>query len=125
MSSARNNEKNVARLIEEYAEAAAAHGKASSDGDYKKANRNHDIIADVRCELMERGDEGKTALLDLLTHPDPSVRTWAAAHSLQFDAQRAEATLVEVAQSDAGIVSFAAEMTLEQWKKEELSFPER
>lgn len=74
---------------------------------------------------MERGEEGRMALLDLLNHPDPHVRTWAAAHSLEFAPDRAEATLNEVAQSDVGIVSFDAEITLEQWKKGELKFPER
>ena len=48
---------------------------------------------------MERGEEGKLALLDLLNHPDPHVRTWAAAHSLAFAPERAEATLVELVQA--------------------------
>lgn len=58
------SEKSLTTLIDEYAEAAAAHGQASWDGNYKKANRNHDIVADIRCELMERGEEGRMAFLD-------------------------------------------------------------
>jgi hypothetical protein len=125
MSKSDGSEKSIHTLISQYAEAAAAHGQGSWDGNYKKANRNYDIVANIRRELMERGEEGRMALLELLNHPDPHVRTSAAAYALQFAPERAEAVLVEVGQSDVGIVSFTAEMTLEQWRKGELKFPER
>lgn len=57
----------VRQLLSGYAEAAAAHGGASKDGDHKTANCQYDIIAAVCRELRARGGpDAQLSLLELL-----------------------------------------------------------
>jgi hypothetical protein len=65
--------------------------------------------------------EGRAALMALMADPSPHVRCWAGAHSLQWDANRAKATLVDLRESQ-GPCSFTAEITLEEFAKGKLSF---
>jgi len=55
----------VTDLVSTYAQAAAVHGRASSEGDYDTANIQHDLIAAVYRQLRERG--GWAALVTALS----------------------------------------------------------
>lgn len=46
----------VDALVSRYADAASAHQKASEQGDHKRANLQHDVVAAVYRELRRRGE---------------------------------------------------------------------
>jgi hypothetical protein len=112
----------IEELVEAYRRAAAAHGQATSDGDHRAANRHHDVIAKIYRELRSRGPSAQSALVPLIHDANDGVRSWAAAHALEFAPERAEPVLEKLA-AGSGLVGFAAEMTLEMWRKGELKFP--
>jgi hypothetical protein len=109
-------------LIQAYRAAAVAHGSATERGDYRKANRNHDLVAAIYRELRSRGDEARLELLTLLDDIDPYVRSWSAAHALDFAPDRGEDVLRRLAGS-GGAVGLNAEMTLRAWANGSLIFP--
>jgi hypothetical protein len=104
-----------------YVEAAAAHGRATVEGDSKSANHAHGRLAAVYREL--RDEEQRERLLPLLNHADVAVRAWAAAHALEFAPDQGERVLEEVAATEQGILGFDAQQTLSVWREGDLSFP--
>jgi hypothetical protein len=110
----------VDTLVSRYADAASAHQKASEQGDHKRANPQHDVVAAVYRELRRRGEA--EALLPLLGHDDLGVRAWAGAHALEFAPPQGERVLEEISAVD-GLVGFDAKMTLQTWREGELRFP--
>lgn len=122
MSKLNTHGMDTATLIARYRTAAAAHGAATESGDYRTANRNHDLLAQIYSELRIRGAEAQHQLLTFLDDIDPHVRAWAAAHALEFAAQRGEQVLRRLA-ADRGVVGLNAEMTLQEWSKGSLHFP--
>ena len=110
----------VRQLVSRYVEAATAHTRASQEGDHKRANPQHAIVAAAYRELRRRGEED--ALLPLLTHADPGVRSWAGAHALEFSPENGEKAL-EGLIAEPGLVGFTAKMTLETWREGDLRFP--
>jgi hypothetical protein len=112
----------VAELVTAYIEAAAAHGRASAEGDYKTANpRANELIA-IYHELRARGPEVQAALLPLLDSDDPHVRLSVAAHALEFAPNQGESVL-EGLVSLPGMVGLDAQMTLREWRRGALHFP--
>jgi hypothetical protein len=109
-------------LTDAYRREASAQGEATVAGDHEGANRHHDILAAVYRELRARGASAQQALLPLLQDPDDGVRSWAAAHALEFAPEQAEPVLTAVAES-RGVSAFNAKMTLREWRKGTLSFP--
>lgn len=107
--------------IMRYAEAASAHGKAGADGDSKRANVAHDVIAGIYRELRAEGTRER--LLPLLSHGDPAVVTWAGAHALEFAPAEGERVLEPIARDGPGIFGFVAQQTLAVWREGKLSFP--
>jgi hypothetical protein len=112
----------VEDLIEAYRQAAAAHWRATLDGDSKTVNRHYDIIASVYRELRTRGRSGQSALVPLMHDPSKQLRCKAAAHVLEFAPDLAEPILVDLT-TDDGLVGFTAMMALDRWRRGELSFP--
>lgn len=109
-------------LLKRYAAAAAAHDEATLKGDYRVANKQHDIVAAVYRELRNRGPEAQRSLLGLIDHPNEAVRAWAAAHALEFAPAEGEPVL-ELIANGTGILSFTVRVTLDEWKKGALHFP--
>jgi hypothetical protein len=116
------HEATVEELLSIYAKAAAAQGRASSDGDDKAANAQYDVLSAAYQELRRRGSETQRALLGLLEHPDPAVQLWAAADALEFSPADGERTL-DALVAAGGLVGFDAEMTLETRRQGKLRFP--
>jgi len=112
----------VNTLVATYRAAAVSHGIATANGDYRSANRHHDMIAGIYRELRRRGDEARKDLLPLLNDMNPHVRAWAAAHALEFAPDHGEPVLRRLA-SAGGIVGLNAEMTLNEWSNGSLKFP--
>jgi hypothetical protein len=105
-------------LVAIYEEAAGRHHRESNP---RKVNRAHDRLAAVYRELRARGLDAQRALLD---HPDPGVRSWAAAHALEFAAEEGEPVLEQlVADREGRMIGFGAEWTLKVWRRGELRFP--
>jgi hypothetical protein len=109
-------------LVSRYAEAAAGHKEATAEGDHRRANREHDRVAEVYRELRRRGPEAQRALLPLLEHPIVGVRSWAGAHALEFAPEEGEHALSRIV-ADGGMPGFTAKTTLDTWRKGELRFP--
>jgi hypothetical protein len=114
--------KTDAELVLDYADAAIDHGRSTTT-DAERANASADTIATIYRELRRRGPESQAALLTLLDHLNPSVRSWAAAHALEFAPPRGEPVLEKLARGPHGVVRLDAEMTLQEWRKGRLRFP--
>lgn len=109
------------RLVTEYALAAAAHGEATRAGDSARSNRSYNELAAIYRSLRERGE--REQLLPLLESDDPAVRSWAAAHALEFSPERAVSVLNALALNPPSPESLNAQMTLQEWKRGRLRFP--
>jgi len=110
------------QLIKRYVAAASGHRRATEEGNPRKANEQHDILAAAYRELRKRGLAAQRKLLPLLVHADVGVRIWAAAHALEFSPRDGEPVLVAIARL-SGPIGFSAEMTLKEWRKGRLEFP--
>ena len=110
--------------VSRYAEAAIEHMRASEAGDYRAANRAHDVVVTIYSRLRRQGYNAQATLLPLLQHRSPAVRGWAGAHALEFAPERGEPILEQLAR-EPGAVGLSAEMTLQQWRKGALRFPEQ
>jgi hypothetical protein len=110
------------QLVAKYREAAAVHGGGELREDTPITNRSADTIAAVYRELRHR--EAEAALLVLLDDPNPAVRSWAAAHALEFAPSEGETVLQALADDDdLALIGFTAKITLEQWRAGRLLFP--
>ncbi|MCE5185145.1 MAG: DUF2019 domain-containing protein [Planctomycetaceae bacterium] len=112
----------IDKVLAEYKFYAEEHGKGTLEGDYKKANKNHDKIIKTLERLRQFGKEGNDALLSLIHDQNQSVRCWAATHCLAFNEKEARNALGQLARED-GIIAFNAKMVLEEWKKGNLQIP--
>lgn len=65
--------------------------------------------------------DGRAGITALMKDPSPHVRCWAGSHSLQWDTNQAQKTL-EALRESKGPCSSDAEITLEEFNKERLSF---
>jgi hypothetical protein len=107
---------NVEALLGQYAELAILHGQALSEADHKSANRLHSRITRIYNTLQALGDEARNELLALLEHPEMSVRSWAAAHALDFAPERGEPVLAQIAAEGPMPFSLSAETVLDAWR---------
>jgi hypothetical protein len=109
-------------LVALYERAATEHGHANVWRDFVAGNPAADRVAAIYSEIRSRGVENQKMLLPLLLSEDIGVRSWAAAHALEFEARRGEAILADIAGGD-GVEAFNAKMTLSEWRKGNLRFP--
>ncbi len=112
----------VDTLVRRFADAATMHGKATADGNYRKANTAYGRLADAYRQLRALGQDAQRRLLALLNSEDPSVRCWAAIHSLEFAPDQGEPVLEELSQK-GGVAGLNAEMTLQGWRAGTYRFP--
>ncbi len=109
-------------ILEEYANAAIQQGKGTLSGDYTTGNLGSDILIGIYKQLKGEGVESQRKLQALLTHPNKSVRIWAATHTLEVCPEESEKVLEQEA-AEQGILAFCARITLELWRKGTLEFP--
>ena len=105
------------KLLLLYVDAARAHGDATEKGDHKSANRCAETLGTLYKQICESGEPGAQALRSLMSHRDQSVRYWAAYHCLPYAPLEVEATLAEIAKGRGTLVSFSAQITVEQWRR--------
>ena len=112
----------IDELIGRYQRVASKHGEAAHGPDASVANSDADMIAAVYRELRRRSAE--RTLLVLLESPDLGVRSWAAAHAMEFAPDQGEPVLTALSESGvAGPIRLGAEMTLREWRAGRLRFP--
>jgi hypothetical protein len=86
----------------------------------KKAKKGHDELH-ACYKRLRQSEAGRRAIMDLMNDAEPSVRLWAAAHSLQWAPNEARRVL-ESLKDAQGRCSFTAEITLVEFDKGRLSF---
>jgi hypothetical protein len=109
-------------LVRLYQEAASAHGQAKRSRDFRAGNPAAETIAAIYREIRKRGLEHQRTLLPLLLHSDNGVRSWAAAHALEYEPRQGEAILLDISKLE-GLEGFSASMTLKVWREGKLRFP--
>jgi hypothetical protein len=112
----------VRDLLARYVEAASLHGEATLEGDSQTANKQFDILYNVFMDIKSLGKQGRDGLLTLFEHPNPSVRCWAATHSLIYKERLAKRVLKKIQNSEANIIGFNAEMVLQEWQRGNLNY---
>jgi hypothetical protein len=110
----------VVELVEQYREAAAESSSSMRTIDPQKANRAHDRLHQIY-KILRQSPEGRQAIAALLDDPNPEVRCWAAAHSLEWSPLRARRVLEELSKRD-DLLGFEALMTLQEFDAGRLSF---
>lgn len=111
-------------LAARFREASAAQGVAMDKGMADAANDAHDAQALVLQRMRTLPDNGRSVLVGLLQDADPYVRSHAATALLPIDEAPALAVLEEVAKlRRMPIVSFNAEMVLQEWRAGRLRRP--
>jgi hypothetical protein len=110
----------IEELVQEYEQAAVAHGQALAAGNPRSANRSHDKLASAYRELRNRA--AASQLLPLLRSEDENVRVCVAAHALEFAPEQGEPVLVRF-MAHPGLLRTRAEYTLKAWREGTLKFP--
>lgn len=104
------------KLVEAFAQHAAAQTDAVSRGDSKTGNKHAQQVNAAFDKLCAHGTLGRDALAALFTHPRTDVRVKAAAFLLRHNTEKAKAVLREAAQGE-GMVSFSASEALKRWEE--------
>ena len=82
-----------------------------------KGNRRYDRLHRIKTEMRELPDRGEAALKRIAAATgDLEVKICAAAALLAVDERFACEILEAIRDKDAGLDSFAAEMTLREWR---------
>lgn len=103
-------------LIERFREVSARHGRLLNARNTKAANKEYDLAAALRSELVARGPEAQQQALKLLTDPEQGTRYWAATAALRFAPHEAERALAGLSEPPLSMIGLSAAMTLEAWK---------
>jgi Domain of unknown function (DUF2019) len=104
------------RLVEEFANHAAAQTDAIWKGDATTGNKHATKLFAAFDKLCAHGNAGRDALAALFHHPRMDVRVAAAAFLLRHRTAEAKAVLEEAAKGQ-GLVPFEAQQTLQRWEK--------
>lgn len=104
------------QLTRNYILAARSHRAANSDGDIRSSNIHAENIGQICKALIERGATGQQVIVDLLRHPDVSVRGWAACHAVNLAPQEARQVL-QALKGSSGFWGVNAEMVLRRWRE--------
>lgn len=105
-------------LVSGYAEEIRLFGQASEDLDPKASNRAHKRIQKVLQRILDHGEAGTEALVELMDHDNPWVRRLAAGECFQFSPKKAERVLKGII-GDGGRVSMGVEFRLLRLKEGE------
>lgn len=110
-------------LIAEYILKADAWMAALEAADSRTANKASDRVQAVYRELIQRGEDARMKLLDLLEHNNPRVRLWAASHALRFHPKEGERVLNVLLAEPPGLIKATAAATLYAWRNGTYRFP--
>lgn len=108
----------VASLLAQYRQAADVTDElADSRKQNQAAHRIHACY-----KALRETEEGKEGIIALMSDPNPHIRVWAAAHSLQWVPETAQAVLQALCNENVFPYSLDAQMTLEEYRTGRLSF---
>lgn len=105
--------KNVEIALQLFEEAAIKQGEASKLGKGKEANRYYDKIGTIVTYLKSNRCLERLSLY--YTHPDLSVRSWAAAYLLPLYEKESLKVLKEISKMKV-FGSLDAKLTIQEWK---------
>lgn len=113
--------KNMTDALNIFYNSAKVFGDATETGDYKKGNKQHDAIRKCIAYLKS---EGKLEELQVFYESEnPSVRLWSAYALLPVYPARSRKVLNDLIEEKCPM-SFEAKITLQEWDKGTLGFPE-
>lgn len=104
-----------------FGEYAIKRGIAAKKGDYKKNNFYFTNVMKIAVYLYQQNN--LTLLSKYLDYDDDWLKLITAYVLLPIQTKQCVSVLKSIRRKKTGIVSFNAEMTLKQWKKNELVFP--
>jgi len=110
-------------LLHRFALTAKAHFQAMEDMDEERANAHARMIAGLHRSIIDFGERGREALLELVDEKDLVVAGMAAVYSFRYDSERSLSTLKRVAR-EPGLLGFRARMAIELWESGEWRGPE-
>ena len=108
--------KSTKNLVERYRQAAIG----AANPDPNKANECYDVVH-ACYKVLRESNEGRDAIISLMSDEEPGVRCAAASHSLQWKPDVARRVL-ETLRDSKGPFSFTSEMVLEEYDKGRLTF---
>jgi hypothetical protein len=103
-------------LVEEFAEHVAKQTDAIWRGDPKTGNKHAKRYIRAFDALRALGDDGRDALVPLLSHARDDVRGMTAAFLLRHRHKEARRVLEELSRGE-GFVAFSAGETLKRWEE--------
>lgn len=107
--------KDLAKLVEEFRTNVTAQTDAIWAGDARTGNKHAKRYIRAFEALRAIGDEGRDALVPLMSKTQPSdVRATAAAFLLRYRHDEARRVLTEIARGE-GLISFEAGEALKRW----------
>jgi len=106
----------IEKLVREFAVNVEAQTDAIRRGDPKAGNKHAKRYIRAFEELRELGDEGRDALVPLMSRGRDDVREMAAACLLRHRTDEARRVLQELAQGE-GFVAFSAGEALKRWEE--------
>ena len=109
----------IQNAIDGFISYAKIQGIASNSGDSKIGNQAYNGIVKAYNYLKKEGAIDKIKYL--LSNNDTSVKLWAACYLLQMYEEESLKVLEEIAKGN-DIYAFSAKMTIEEFKKGNLSF---
>jgi hypothetical protein len=110
----------IETLLSDYRVSAIAHGSATIEGNSRKTNRAYDRLHETLNKIANSNEDN--ALLEFFNDTEVWVQLWAAAHSLEIDADKATAKLQSLADAEIPLISMSARYTIKEWENGNLSF---
>jgi len=113
----------LTRLLLRFASISTAHYQALEEMNEERANTYAKMIAGLYRSIVEYGESGRQALLELVDDNDPIVAGMAAVYSIRYDSTRCLSALERVA-LEPGLLGFRAQVAIERWMSGEWQGPE-
>jgi hypothetical protein len=113
----------LTRLLLRFSTTARVHFQALEEMDEERANSCAGMIAGLHRSIVDSGEDGRQALLELVDDKDPVVAGMAAVYSIRYDSRRCLSTLRRVALVP-GLLGFRARVAIERWESGEWQGPE-
>lgn len=95
-------------------ESAQIHSTASENGDYKKANKNYEIIQKAVEFIIDNNQID--SLKNLLNHNEISVKIASASYLLKYFEKESLEVLEKIVTDSILFKSFEAKMILQEWR---------
>ena len=109
----------INEIVLDYLEAAIKYGEQTQKNNSKKANKEYTKIK-INYDIL-KAENSLKELLPYLEHNEDYVKLWVSAHLLNIEEIKAMEVLERLSKKKE-MIGFEAKMTLEQWKKGELTF---